>query len=148
VLGQLAAIAVGHEPRAVADQVHDAGLDPGLGEDGLDRRGEALEPVDAADQDVLEAALFELGRHREPGLGALRGLEPEPGHVAFAVQVDPDRHVAGAVSDRAAVADLHDQAVEKQDRVDVLERPGLPRLDVGEHRVGDPRDRVVATSTR
>jgi len=71
-------------------------------------------------------------------------LEPEAEHVAFAVEVDADRHVAGLVADGAAVADLHDQRVEEQDRVDVLERSCLPLPDVVEHGVGDPRDQVVA----
>jgi hypothetical protein len=87
----------------------------------LDRLGEPLEPVDVADQHVIDAALLELAQHREPELGALRGLEPEPDHVT--VEFDPDGQVADAVSDRAAVADLYDQAVEEEDRVDVLQRP-------------------------
>jgi hypothetical protein len=36
-------------------------------EDRFDRLGEALEAVDAADEDVADAALLELGQHREPG---------------------------------------------------------------------------------
>src|SRR3954453_17956884 len=56
--------------------LHDAGLDGGGGEDRLDRLREALEPVDAADQDVAHAALLELRQHLHPELGAL-GL-PKP----------------------------------------------------------------------
>jgi hypothetical protein len=46
------------------------------------------------------------------------------------------------VAYRLAVADLHDQAVEVDDRVDGLQRPGLPRLGVLEHAVGDLGDQV------
>src|ERR1700728_2672477 len=42
-----------HVLQAVADQMHDARLDRGLGEHGLDRFGEPFEAVDAADEDVL-----------------------------------------------------------------------------------------------
>jgi len=41
-----------------------------------------------------------------------------------------------------AVADLDDQRVEVDDRVDALQRPVLPRLGVGEDRVGDLGDQV------
>jgi len=42
---------------AVADQVHDAGLDRGLGEHRPDRLKKAFEAVDHRDQDVLHAAV-------------------------------------------------------------------------------------------
>jgi len=77
-----------------------------------------------------------------PELGALGALKPDPEHLALAVEVDADRQVAGVVSDRLAVADLHDKRVEVDDRVDRLQRPRLPGLDVVEDRVGDLRDQV------
>jgi hypothetical protein len=49
-----------HVLQAVAQEMDNAGLDGGLGEDRLDRLGEPLEPVDAADQDVSDAAVLEL----------------------------------------------------------------------------------------
>jgi hypothetical protein len=45
----------------VSDQVDDAGLHDHGRVDRLDRFREALQPVDAADQDVFDAALLELG---------------------------------------------------------------------------------------
>src|SRR3954471_11154265 len=54
--GDLLAVAVVDVAQRGADQVHDAGLDPRLRERRLDRLGEALQPVDAADQDVIDAA--------------------------------------------------------------------------------------------
>jgi hypothetical protein len=44
----------------------------------------------------------------------------------------------------AALADLHDPAVEEHDRVDVIERPGLPRPDVVHHCIRDAADQIVA----
>ena len=54
--GDLLAVGVGDVAQAGADLVDDAGLHPGLREDGLDRLREAGEAVDAGDQDVLDAA--------------------------------------------------------------------------------------------
>jgi hypothetical protein len=87
---------------AVADQVDDARLHDRLGEDRLDRLGESLQAVDAADQDVLHAALLELGEDLHPELRALGLLKPHPEHVALALDGDPEREVAGAALDGAA----------------------------------------------
>lgn len=53
-----------------------AGLRPGVGEDGLDRLGEAGQAVDAADQHVGDAALLELGENLQPELRAFGALKP------------------------------------------------------------------------
>ena len=121
-----------------------ARLDDGLGEDRLDRLGEALQPVDAADQDVPHAALLEIAQDLHPELRALGLLKPHPEHVAIAVDGDAQREVAGAALDAASLADLQHQAVEEHDRVDVLQRPLRPRADVVHDRVGDAADQITA----
>src|SRR5215210_7089407 len=142
--GDLLEVAVVDVAHARADLVDDAGLHPGLREGRLDRLGEALEAVDAADQDVLDAAAAEVVEHGQPELRALGLLPPDPQHLALAVAGDAQGEVAGQVAHRAVLADLHAQRVEVDDRVDRLQRPGAPRLDVGQHRVGDGADRVAA----
>ena len=57
---------------------------------------------------------------------------------------DRQREVAGLALHRAAVADLQHQRVEEHDRVDVIQRPGLPGAGVVHDRVGDPADQVAA----
>ena len=44
--------------------------------------GKPCQPVDAADQDVPDAAVLELGEDLHPELRALRFLEPHAEHVA------------------------------------------------------------------
>ncbi len=78
----------------------------------------------------------------QPELGALGLLKPQAEHVALAVQADAQRDVARLVFDGVPVADLDDQRVEVDDRVDALKRPVLPRLGVGQHRVGDLGDEI------
>jgi hypothetical protein len=58
--------------------VHDARLHPRGREDGFDRLGEALEAVDAADQDVVDAAALEVVEDRQPELRALGLLGVDP----------------------------------------------------------------------
>jgi hypothetical protein len=77
-------------------------------------------------------------------LRALGLLKPHPEHVAVAVDGDAEREVTGAALDAAALADLEDQAVEEDHRIDVLQRPLLPRADVLQDGVGDAADQVVA----
>ena len=144
IAGDLLALLAGHVLQAMAQEVNDAGLHGGLGEDRLDRLGEALEPVHAADQDVLDAALLELGEHLHPELGALGVLEPHPEHVTLALDGDPQRQVAGLALHAAALADLQDHGVEEDHRVDVLQRPLGPGADVVHHGVGHLGDQVAA----
>jgi hypothetical protein len=50
--------------------------------------GKPLQPVDAADQDVLHAALLEVGEDLRPELRALVGLKPHAEHLTLAVHID------------------------------------------------------------
>jgi hypothetical protein len=122
--------------------MHDARLHRGLWEDRLDRLGEPLKAVHAADEDVSDAAVLEFGEDLHPELGALGLLEPHAEHVALPVDPDPQRQIAGPSLHTAAVADLEHHAVKEQDRVDVLERPVLPLAHVVHNRVGDPADQI------
>jgi hypothetical protein len=55
--------------------------------------------------------------------------------------------MSGLVAHRATVADLADQRVEDDRRMDRVKRAGLPLGDLGMHRVGDPGDQVGLTVT-
>ena len=114
------------------------------GEDGLDRLGEALKAVDAADQDVLHAAVLQIAQHLHPELRALGLLEPHAQHLPVALQGDAEGEVERPALDRAALADLDHHAVQEHDRVDVLQWPLAPLADVVHDRVGHTRDQVQA----
>ena len=144
VLGHGPAVAVVDVAQARSDLVDDAGLHPGLGEDGLDRLGEPAQSVDAGDQDIVRAAALEVVQHGQPELRALGLLPPDPQDLAVAVAGHPHREVAGAGPDGAVLADLHEHRVEVDDRVDALQRPRAPCRDVLQDGVGDPADGVAA----
>jgi hypothetical protein len=105
--------------------------------------GKPLEPVDTADQDVLDPALLEIWEDLHPELRALGLFQPHPEHVALAVEGDPEREVARAALHAAAFADLQHHAVQKHDRVDVFQRPLGPVADVVHDRVGHAADQIT-----
>src|SRR4051812_39028698 len=140
----LLALAPRHVPEAVPDQMHHARLYDRVRVDRLDRLWKAFEPVDAAEQDVREAALLELAQDLHPELRALALLEPHPEHVPLTLDRDAEREVAGSALYRPALADLQHQRVEEDDRVDVIERALLPLADVVHDGVGDAADQVAA----
>jgi len=106
--------------------------------------GNPIQPVDAADQDVLCAALLQIGQDLHPELRALVSLEPHAEYFALTVQVDRQRQITCPALHAAAIADLQHQRVEEHDRIDVIQRPCLPRPRVVHNRVGDPADQVTA----
>lgn len=116
----------------------DAGLDDRPGPDLTDRVGQALEPVADEHQDILDSAVLQIGKDPKPVLGALASLAscPQSEDVAVALRRDRQRNVDRAVGD-LAVTDLHVDAVDEQDRVDAVERAGLPLGHALDHRVGD-----------
>jgi hypothetical protein len=61
----------GDEIEAVAQQMDDASLDRRLWENGGDRLGEALEAVDNRDQDIFDAAVFQLVHDAQSEFGTL-----------------------------------------------------------------------------
>jgi hypothetical protein len=64
-----------------------AKLDFGLGKDRIDSVGEAREPVNCRNEDVLNAAVFKLAHNARPELGTLVLLDPEPQKLFSTVQM-------------------------------------------------------------
>jgi hypothetical protein len=80
VAGDLLALAPRDVLQRGADEMHDARLHRGSREDRLDRVGKAGQPVDAADQDVADAAGLQIvvgsGQGAVPGLRPVRFPDP------------------------------------------------------------------------
>jgi hypothetical protein len=126
----------------VADQVDDTGLHDGPGEDCGDGVGEALEPVDHGEQDVVDTAVLELVHDPQPELGALALLDPQAEDVLMALAIERQGQVDGLALDHALVADLDPQRVEEHHRIDRVERAVLPFAHLIEDGVGDPADQI------
>ncbi len=136
------AILVGDEVEAVAQQMHDAGLDLRLGEDGKDRFRKALQTVDDGDENILDATVFQLVHDAQPEFGAFVLFEPEAENLLGSVGADAQSDVNGLVADEPLVADFDAQRVEEDDRINGFERTPLPRGDLVENGVGDGADQI------
>src|SRR5690606_26075412 len=112
------AVAVGHEPQRVADQMHHTGLNGGLRPGGRDRLGEAGQPVAADDQHVADAAVGQIGTYRGPKRRSFVLLDPDAQDVLDPGHIDAHGDVSGLVAGVAAVFDLDDDRVEVYHRVD------------------------------
>src|SRR5262245_19792016 len=128
--------------QTVARQMDDAGLDMGLGKYRADRLRKALQPVDHRQQDVLQAAVLELGHDLEPELRAFVLFDPQAQDVLGAVDLHPQCQVNRLVAHQPVVADLDPKRVEHHQRVEALERPVLPFPRLLDHRVGHLADQV------
>lgn len=127
------AVAVGHEPQRVADQMHHTRLHRRLRPGRRDRFGEPGQPVATHDEHVLDPAIGQIRAHRRPERRSLVGLDPDPQDMLDPVHIDAYGDMSGLVAGVAAVFDLHDHRVEIDHRIERLQRAALP----GEHLIGD-----------
>ena len=103
---------------AVAHQVHDAGLHDRLPPHRVHRLGQPLEAVAHHHQDVVDAAVLELGEDLQPVLGAFPAVScPQAEDVPVALRRDGKGDVDGSVGD-LAVSDLDVDRVDEHHRVD------------------------------
>lgn len=122
--------------------MHGARLDHGVTEHRPDRIGQPGQAVTAADQDVPQPPVPQIGQHFGPELGALVGLDPDPQSMLAAIDVDTDDQMRRPLRDDAVVADLEPDPVDIHDRIHRIDRAGLPRLDLIFHHIGHPGDQV------
>ena len=114
--------------QTVAHHVHDAQLHYGLGEHCFDGIWEALEPIDAGDEDVLHTPVAQLRDHLQPELGPPGLRQPQTKNFLLASHGDADGQVH-RLDPHSAFARLHMDAVQIDDGVDRVERPGLPSFN-------------------
>src|SRR5690606_17802773 len=104
---------------------------------GSYRIGEALQAVNAGNQDVLQASILQLSQHGEPEFGTFGFGQPQAQQLLLAFHVDAERQVHGLVDNALVLANFQDNAVEVDDRVDRVNGAILPLYDGVEYAVGD-----------
>src|SRR4051812_28748975 len=136
------AVLVGDELQAVPEKMNNAGLDRRLREDSRDRLGKALQAIDHGDQHVFDAPVLEFGHDAQPELGPFGLLDPQAQDLLGAIGPNPERDMDRLIADQSLVADLHPQRVKEDQRVDRLERAGLPGRDLVQDGIRDGADQV------
>ena len=108
IFGDILTVLPPAEVQRMAHQMHDAGLDGGIQERGIDGVWEAFEAVYNGDQDIFYAPIAQIVHYREPELGPFIVGDPQPQNLAFAFTVDAQSHINGLVLDLTAfrVADF------------------------------------------
>jgi hypothetical protein len=105
--------------------------------------GRPLQPVADEHQDILNSAIFELGEDLQPVLGALTTVTgPDPENVPGALDRDGHRNIDRAVGD-LAIANLDVDGVHEDDRVNAVQRAGLPFHHALHHLVRDRGDGLL-----
>ena len=140
ILAERLAILEWNKHDRVPNLVRDADLHVGVGKYRLDRLGKAFETVHAGDEDVLDAAIFEIREYTHPELGTFTVADPDAQHFLLAVLVDAQGDIGDLGRDLARFAHFEAQTVQIQDRIAGREHARLPFLDQGKHLVGDGRD--------
>lgn len=95
--------------KPVAQQMDHAGLYDRVIPHRADSPRKPLKPIADHHAQVGDAAVFDLGQHRQPELGPPAAAGPQPEDVALAGAGHPYRDVDGAVGD-LAIADHHEHA--------------------------------------
>ena len=72
-------------------------LDFRVGITGFDGLGESRQVVHAADEDVLNAPVFQFIEHGQPEFRRLMFADPHPQDILAAVKINTDYHVNGFV---------------------------------------------------
>src|SRR5512144_2257955 len=140
--GNRLAVLVRDEGERMADEMDDAGLHLGLRKYRRDRFGKALQAVDNGDQDVLDAAAFQLVHHPEPELGALRLLDPKSQDFLRSVRPDAKGDIDCLVADGSLLAYLDADRIEENQWVKRFQRPVLPVRHLLQDGIGDGADQV------
>ena len=102
----------------------DAQLHLGFREDGRNRFREALETVDAGNEDIVDAAIFEFGYDLQPEFRALVFCHPQAKGLLFTFERNADGEIDGLVDDVAGIAGCDAQGVQVHDRIPVLPAAG------------------------
>jgi hypothetical protein len=114
----------------------------GVGENRTHRVGQARQAVAARDKDILDTTIAQVRQDFLPELRPLGVLYPAAQGMLAAVHVDTNGQVGRLGGDHPVVLDPNPDTAHIKDRVHLIKRPGLPRLDLIDHHIGDIRDQL------
>src|SRR5512135_48625 len=104
--------------------------------DGILNSGE---PIDAEDEDVPEAAAFQISEDTKPESFALGLIHPEAQELFPAVKPKTDNHIYCLLLHLALVSNSVEYAVKPYNRINAFKGPVLPLLKPGQNPICDSR---------
>ena len=102
--------------------------------------GESLQTIDAGDQDILDAAVLQLGQHAEPELRAFGLGEPQAQKLFVTFQIDAQSEINGLVDDPLVLADFQHHTVQLDDGIKRSQWARLPVDNLVDHGIRDARN--------
>ena len=88
--------------------------------------GESLQTIDAGDQDILDAAVLQLGQHAEPELRSFGFGKPQAQKLLVTCQIDAQSEINGLVDDTLVLADFQHDTVQVDDGIKRIQWARLP----------------------
>ena len=110
----------------IAELMDDAVLDLRLGEHCFNRCGKSGQIIRTGDENILNAPVSQAVEYRRPKFGALIFTDPHTQNVLLAVQIDANGNIDSLLHDLALTAHMVVDGIQKDHRVDSLQRPLLP----------------------
>ena len=119
-------VLVGYIFAGIPELMDDAVLNLCLGEHCFNRCGKPGQIIRASDENILNIPVFQAIEYRCPEFGALIFTDPHTQNVLLAVRIDTNGNIDSLLDDLSLAAHMVVDGIEKNDRVDGLQRPLLP----------------------
>jgi len=114
------------EPQAVAHPMHDARLDARLRIYRVDGIRKAFQAVNAGDENVVQTAIFQLCEHVQPELCPFIFGQPHTQQFFLTFDIDAQRQEHGFVDDAVVLPHFHDDKINKNNGIYLIQWPILP----------------------
>src|SRR5690554_3014846 len=111
--------------------MNDAVLDFSPGVKAFNRLREAFKAVDTGNQDVLDAAVMQIGEDAEPVMGAFLIGQVKTEQLLLALDIQAENGVNGLADIAAMLFDLVVNGIEPDNRIDGIQIALTPGLKLG-----------------
>ena len=109
----------------------------------LNRRRKAVQVVRTGNENILNAPVFQAVEYGGPEFRALILTNPHPQDILPAIEIDTDSDIDSLFHDLSFTANMVMNCVQKDNRVDRLQRPLLPLLCLGKDLIRNAADRGI-----
>ena len=102
-----------------------------FGEDGVDRFGKALKPIDGCNQNILDATVVQIGQHLQPEVRAFIFGEVKAQYLFLSIESDTQDRIDGFGNIPPILLDLVVDRIEPDKRLDGLQGTLPPLFEQG-----------------